>query len=215
MVLVARTSTEKGLKGISLFIIDKDTAGFSRNEMKKLGMHSSEMAELVFEDCRIPKSQLLGPLDSGFRAAIEVLSIGRAIASAFCCGMAEAALRQTVEHVNNRQNQGRPLSSNQFIRFTLADMKTRLEASRLMAYSAARLIDEGKPFDLECSLAKLYASEANTWICERALHLHGAQGYMMDSDVQRFYRDCKVFEFGEGTSEIQREMISAAVLTGY
>ncbi len=211
-VLVARTSPEPGLKGISVFIVDRDTPGFSRNPMKKLGMHSSEMAELVFEDCRIPKTCLLGPLDKGFRAAIAVLSMGRAIAAAFGCGISGEALRQTVEHVKTRQSQGRPLAANQAIRFMLADMKMRLEAARVMTFGAARLIDQGKPFDLECSLAKLYASETNSWICERTLHLHGAQGYMMESDAQRFYRDCKVLEYGEGTSEIQREMISAAIL---
>lgn len=211
-VVVARTSSEPGLKGISLFIVDRDTAGFSRREMKKLGMHSSEMAELVFEDCRIPGSQLLGAENSGFRAAIAVLSRGRAVAAAFCCGLAGEALRQTLNHVNTRLSQGQPLAAQQFIRFTVADMGMKLEAARAMTYGAARLIDRGEPFDTECSMAKLFASEAATWICERALHLHGAQGYMMESDLQRFYRDCKVLELGEGTSEIQREMISAALL---
>ncbi|MFQ5652578.1 MAG: acyl-CoA dehydrogenase family protein [bacterium] len=212
VVLVGRTSQGAGLKGISLFIVEKEQPGFARNEMKKLGMRSSELAELVFTDCRLSREQLLGPLDSGFRSAIQVLSRGRAVAAAFACGLAGEALRQTVEHVSNRQQHGAPLSNNQFIRFTLADMKTRLEASRLMTYASARLIDAGKPFDLECTIAKLFATESATWICERALHLHGAQGYMMESDIQRFYRDCKVLEFGEGTNEIQREMISAAML---
>jgi len=214
VVLVARTSPEPGLKGISLFIVDKDTPGFTKNEMKKLGMHSSEMAELVFEDCRIPKSQLLGPEHAGFRSAIAVLSQGRAVAAAFACGLAREALRQTIEHVNTRISSGKPLSMQQFIRFTVADMGMKLEAARTMTYSAARLIDQGKPFDTECSMAKLFATEAATWICERALHLHGAQGYMMESDLQRFYRDCKVLDWGEGTSEIQREMISMALLQG-
>lgn len=212
VVLVARTSPEPGLKGISLFIVDKDTPGFSRNEMKKLGMHSSEMAELVFEDCRISGRQLLGPENVGFRSAIAVLSQGRTVAAAFCCGLAREALRQTVQHVNTRLTQGKPLSAQQFIRFTVADMGLKLEAARAMTYAAAWLIDQGKPFDTECSMAKLFASESATWICERALHLHGAQGYMMESDLQRFYRDCKVLEFGEGTSEIQREMIAASLL---
>lgn len=211
-VLVARTSREPGLKGISLFIVDGDTPGFSRHAMQKLGMHSSEMAELIFVDCRMPKTQLLGPENTGFRSAIAVLSQGRAVAAAFCCGLAREALWQTIAHVNTRMTQGKPLSAQQFIRFTVADMAMKLEAARTMTYAAARLIDQGKPFDTECSLAKLFASEATTWICERALHLHGAQGYMMDSDPQRFYRDCKVLEFGEGTSEIQREMIASAFL---
>ena len=214
VVLVARTSPEPGLKGISLFIMDKDTPGFTSNEMNKLGMHSSEMAELVFEGCRIPKSQLLGPEHHGFRAAIAVLSQGRAVAAAFACGLAREALRQTIEHVNTRISGDKPLSAQQFIRFTVADMGMKLEAARVMTYSAARLIDAGRPFDTECSMAKLFATETATWICERALHLHGAQGYMMESDVQRFYRDCKVLEYGEGTSEIQREMISMALLQG-
>lgn len=215
VVLVARTSPEPGLKGISLFIVDRDLPGFTRREMKKLGMHSSEMAELIFCDCRIHKTQLLGPLNAGFRAAIAVLARGRAVAAAFCCGLAQEALRQTIAHVNTRVIQGKPLAAQQFIRFTLADMGMKLEAARAMTYGAARLIEQGKPFDLECSMAKLFASETATWICERALHLHGAQGYMMESDVQRFYRDCKVLEFGEGTSEIQREMISAALLQAF
>ncbi len=214
VVLVARTSAEPGLKGISLFIVDKNTPGFTTNEMKKLGMHSSEMAELVFEDCRIPKSQLLGPEHAGFRSAITVLSQGRAVAAAFACGLAREALRQTIEHVNTRIIGGKSLSAQQFIRFTVADMGMKLEAARTMTYSAARLIDAGKPFDTECSMAKLFATESATWICERALHLQGAQGYMMESDLQRFYRDCKVLDWGEGTSEIQREMISMALLQG-
>ncbi|MGD2187763.1 MAG: acyl-CoA dehydrogenase family protein, partial [Desulfobacterales bacterium] len=122
------------------------------------------------------------------------------------------ALRQTVEYTKLRKQGGGPLAKQQFIRFTLADMETRLEAARLMTYSAADLIDKGKPFDLECSIAKLFATETVTWCCERALHLHGAYGYMMESDIQRFYRDCKVLEFGEGTSEIQREIISGFLL---
>jgi|APSaa5957512622_1039677.scaffolds.fasta_scaffold10863_3 butyryl-CoA dehydrogenase len=212
VVVVVKTSELPGLKGISLFIVEKNQNGFSALEMKKMGMRSSKLAELVFNDCIVPKGQLLGPLNSGFRSAIKVLSKGRAIAAAFAVGIADEALKQTVEYVKNRQQGGAPLINNQFIRFTLADMKTRLEASRLLAYSAARLIDQGDPFDLECSIAKLYATETATWVCERALHLHGAYGYMMDSDIQRFYRDCKVLELGEGTSEIQREMISQALI---
>lgn len=211
-VVVARTSEEPGLKGISIFVVDRGTPGFTSNEMKKLGMRASEIAELVFTDCRIPNDHLLGPLHSGFRNALHVLSRGRAVAAAFACGLAGEALRQTVDYVRSRQQRGKPLTDKQFIRFTLADMETRLEASRAMTYNSARLIDEGRPFDLECSIAKLFATETATWICERALHLHGAQGYMMESDIQRFYRDCKVLEYGEGTSEIQREMIAAALL---
>ena len=211
-VLARIEGAPAGTRGISLFIVEKGTPGFSSHEMKKLGMRSSKLAELVFKDCRIPKSQLLGPLHKGFRSSIKVLSMGRAIASAFSVGIGMEALRQTVEHTKIRYQGGGVLAKKQAIRFTLADMETRLEASRLMAYSSADLIDKGKPFDLECSIAKVFATETVTWCCERALHLHGAQGYMMDSDIQRFYRDCKVLEIGEGTNEIQREMISAMLL---
>ncbi len=212
VVLVARTDNQPGLKGISLIIVDQNTPGFSRKPLKKMGLRGSEMAELYFDNCKVHKSQLLGPLHNGLRGAIQMFTQGRSIAAAFSCGMAGEALQQAINHVSNRLNKGRPLSDYQFIKFTLADMKTRLEAARLMTFSAARLIDEGKPYSHECSLAKLYATEANTWICERAFHLHGVQGYMMESDVQRFYRDCKVWEFGEGTSEMQREMIAAEIL---
>lgn len=212
-VVVARTKDTPGLSGISLFIVEKGQPGFSSHEMEKLGMRSSKLAELVFKDCRIPKSQLLGPLHKGFGSSIKVLSMGRSIAAAFSVGIGMEALRQTVAHAKTRYQGGGVLAKKQSIRFTLADMGTRLEAARLMAYSSADLIDKGKPFDLECSIAKCFATETVTWCCERALHLHGAQGYMMDSDIQRFYRDCKVLEIGEGTNEIQREMISGTLLS--
>ncbi|MCK5487590.1 MAG: acyl-CoA dehydrogenase family protein, partial [Desulfobacterales bacterium] len=150
-VVVARTSDAPGLNGISLFIVEKDQEGFSSKEMAKLGMRSSKLAELFFKDCRVPKKQLLGPLDSGFRLSIKVLSKGRALASAFAVGMGMEALRQTVEYTKLRQQGGGPLTRQQYIRFTLADMETRLEAARLMAYSTADLIDKEQPFDLECS----------------------------------------------------------------
>ena len=212
VVLVARTAKSPGLSGISLFIVERGTPGFNANPMKKLGTRSSTMAELVFNECRVSGLQLLGELHTGFRSVIRLLSRGRALAAAFAVGLGSEALRQTVEHVKVRRQGAVFLSGHQGVRFILADMNTRLEAARTMAYCAGRLIDQERPFDTECAMAKLYASETATWICERALHLHGAQGYMMESDIQRFYRDCKVLELGEGTSEIQREMIAAAFL---
>lgn len=213
MVVVVRTKESSGIDGMSLLIIDKDVSGVSRVKMNKMGLKGSEMGEIFFDDCIVPESQLLGTLDNGMREALVMFTKGRALAAAFSNGIAGEALNQATEHVINRKSKGKALIHKQFIRFTLAEMKTRLEASRLLTYRAASLIDEGRDFGTECSIAKLHSTESCTWICERAFHLHGVQGFIMESDVQRFYRDCKVWEFGEGTNEVQKEMIASFILS--
>jgi hypothetical protein len=208
MIVVAVTNPELGLKGISVFIVDADTPGVSVNTpLKKLGMGASEMAEIVFEDCRIPVENRLGPEEAGLIRALKVLTLGRIASAAFGVGLGRAAMLASQSYCNQRVQFGGPLTANQFVRFTLADMATRLEASWQLCLHSARLADAGEPHDREASMAKLFATETCTWVCERALHLCGAQGYMKESPVQRFYRDCKVLEIGEGTSEIQRETI--------
>ncbi len=208
MIVVAMTNPDLGLKGMSVFYVDADTAGVKVNTpLRKLGMGASEMAEIVFEDCRVPVQNRLGPEEAGFIRALKVLTLGRIASAAFGVGLGRAAMNESQLYCNQRIQFGGPLTANQFIRFTLADMATRLEAAWQLCLHSAHLADAGHPHDQEASMAKLFATETCTWACERALHLCGAQGYMKESPVQRFYRDCKVLEIGEGTSEIQRETI--------
>lgn len=209
MVVVASTAPEQGVKGLSLFIVERDRPGVSVGApLKKLGMGASEMAEIVFDGCRVPVANLLGEEHRGFVRAMKVLTLGRVASAAFGVGLGQAALEAATGYARERVQFGGPIAKQQFVRFTLADMATRLEAAWQLTLHAARLIDAGQPFDREASMAKLFASETCTWACERALHLCGAQGYMRESAAQRFYRDCKVLELGEGTSEIQRETIA-------
>lgn len=209
MVVVAATNPELGLKGLSVFLVDADTPGVTvASPLKKLGMGASEMAEIVFDDCRIPAGNRLGPEEAGFIRALKVLTLGRIASAAFGVGLSRAALEESQAYCAERIQFGGPLTNNQFVRFTLADMATRLEAAWQLTMHTARLADGGLPHDREASMAKLFATETATWAAERTLHLCGAQGYMKESAAQRFYRDCKVLEIGEGTSEIQRETIA-------
>ena len=209
MVVVASTAPEKGLKGLSLFLVERGMEGLRTGApLHKLGMGASEMSEIVFDDCRVPAENLIGPEGTGFLMAMKVLTLGRIAAASFAVGLGRAALEESLRYTRDRVQFGKPLVRQQFVRFTLADLDTRLEAAWQLTLHAARLADAGQPHDREASQAKLFASETATWACERALHLCGAQGYMRESAAQRFYRDCKVLELGEGTSEIQRETIA-------
>lgn len=208
MVIVASTAPDRGLKGASLFIVDRETKGVSVSApFRKLGMGASEMAEIVFDDARVPASNLLGTEHLGFLQALKVLTLGRIASAAFGVGLGRAALEESINYTNTRMQAGQPVSRHQFVRFTIADMATKLEAAWRLTLHAAHVADEGLAHDCEASMAKLFATETCTHVCERALHLCGAQGYMRESAAQRFYRDCKVLELGEGTSEIQRETI--------
>jgi len=209
MVVSVSTDPGKGLKGMSLFLVEADNPGVTVGKpLKKLGMGASEMAEIVFDDCRVPAAAMLGPEHFGFVQALKVLTLGRIASAAFGVGLGRAALAEALNYTSQRVQFGGPLTRQQFIRFTLADMATRLEAAWQLTLHSARLADAGLPHDCEASMAKLFASETATWAAERTLHLCGAQGYMRESAPQRFYRDCKVLELGEGTSEIQRETIA-------
>lgn len=209
IVAVASTAPDQGLKGLSVLLVERDRPGVSTGPpMEKLGMGASEMSEIVFDACRVPVTNLLGPEHKGFLMAMKVLTLGRIAAASFGVGLGRAALATALDYTRQRVQFGGPLVKQQFVRFTLADMATRLDAGWQLTLRAARLADAGQPHDAEASMAKLFASEAGTWACERALHLCGAQGYMLESPAQRFYRDCKVLELGEGTSEIQRETIA-------
>lgn len=208
MVIVAQTDPARGLKGMSIFVVERETPGVRVSApFAKLGMGASEMAEIVFEGARVPAANRLGTEHLGFIEALKVLTLGR-VASAGCAvGVAQAALDEALRTTSQRMQGDAPITRHQFVRFTLADMATRIEAAWRLALHAARLVDSAGDYDGAASMAKLFATETCTHVCERALHLCGAQGYMRASAAQRFYRDCKVFELGEGTSEIQRETI--------
>ncbi|MFQ5523506.1 MAG: acyl-CoA dehydrogenase family protein [Acidimicrobiia bacterium] len=216
LLVVARTSGEPGsLKGISVFAVDGDSAGLTRTSMDKLGMHPSDLGELHFDDVVVPAGRLVGGVDTGFRQCLPVLSQGRIYGAALALGLGRASIDAATAHTQAREQFGGPLTSQQAVRFILADMTARLAAARALVYEAARLLADGKPHDTQASIAKLVASEAATWLAERAMHLHGAQGYMTESPVQRYYRDCKIIEYGEGANEVQREMIFEAVARGW
>ncbi|MCC6766576.1 MAG: acyl-CoA dehydrogenase family protein [Deltaproteobacteria bacterium] len=209
LIVVASTAPERRLKGLSLFLVERDRPGFRvAASLSKLGVRASEMAELVFEDCRVPAGNRIGREHHGFLDALHTLTLGRIASAAFAVGLARAALDATLGHARARTQFGHPIGSFQAVRFGIADMAVQVEASRLLCHRAAIAADRGLPHGREASMAKLYATEACTRIVERALHYHGASGFMSESPVSRFYRDCKVFELGEGSSELQREMIA-------
>ena len=209
LVVVASTAPEQRLKGLSLFLVERDRPGFRvAGALSKLGVRASEMAELVFEDCRVPQGNRIGRENRGFLDALRTLTLGRIASAAFATGVARAAFEATLAYAAERVQFGQPIASFQAVRFGIADMAVQIEAARLLCHRAAIAADRGLPHGREASMAKLYATEACTGIVERALHYHGAAGFLADSPIQRFYRDCKVFEFGEGSSELQREMIA-------
>lgn len=216
LVVVARTAGEPGsMAGISVLVVDADSPGLVRGPMRKVGMRASELGELHFADCRVPAANLLGSPGNGLRECLPVLSQGRVFGGALACGLGAAALAAASQHVATRQQFGGPLTAMQSVRFTIADMAARLRAARALVYGAAATLDAGGRYDTDASIAKLFASETATALAERAMHLHGAQGFMMESPVQRYYRDCKILEYGEGVNELQREMIFKAVAGGF
>ncbi len=209
VIAVASTAPEKRLKGLSLFLVECDRPGFRvATSLSKLGVRASEMAELVFEDCRVPAGNLIGRLDGGFLDSLATLTLGRIASAAFAVGIAQAAYDATLAHAGARVQFGKPIGTFQAVRFGVADMAVQIEAARLLCHRAAIAADRGLPHSREASMAKLHATETCTRVVERALHYHGASGFMSDSPIQRYYRDCKVFELGEGSSELQRNMIA-------
>jgi len=212
-IVVARTSGSRGPKGISIFIVEKDTPGlsFGRKE-NKMGVRASQTTEVILQNCRIPKENLLGKEGDGFYMAMQNLDGGRISIGGIALGLAQAALDEAVKYSKERQQFGKPLAANQAIQWMIADMATELEAARLLVYRAAWLRDQGKKHTKEASMAKLYASEVATRAANKAVQIHGGYGYMKEYKVERLMRDAKICEIFEGTSEIQRMVISRAAL---
>lgn len=209
----AVTDKSKGTKGISAFVIPRDTPGFAvERKENKLGIRGSDTAGLSFQDCFIPDESLLGKEGEGFKYFMDTLNGGRISIGAMALGIAQGALDEALKYAKERKQFNRPIADFQINQFKLADMATWIEAARHLVYHAARLKDAGKPFIKEASMAKLFASEIATRCCEMAIQIHGGYGYTRDYPVERMWRDAKLCEIGEGTSEIQRLVIARELL---
>ena len=213
VILFALTEPEKGLRGMSALIVEKGTPGFSIGKIeRKMGIAGSETAELIFEDCRIPRENLLGQEGQGFKMAMKSLDGARICAGAQAIGVAEEAIDLSVKYMNERVQFGKPIASLQGLQWYIADMATKTESAKWLVYYAAYLEDAGKPYAKEAAMCKLNASENARFVTNLAMQIHGGYGYMKDYPLERMYRDAKITEIYEGTNEIQKVVIARAVL---
>jgi alkylation response protein AidB-like acyl-CoA dehydrogenase len=212
-VVLARTSPEKAQKGITAFVLEKGMAGFSQRAIHgKLGMRSSDTAELHMEDVEVPDENRVGEVDHGFLDTLSILDRGRITIGALSVGLGRGAVEESRTYAKDRKAFGKPIAEFQAISFALADMATEMDAARLLVWRAAALCDAGRPFGREASMAKLFASEAAMRATSKAIQIHGGYGYTRDFPVERQFRDAKLCEIGEGTSEIQRLVIARSIL---
>jgi alkylation response protein AidB-like acyl-CoA dehydrogenase len=212
-VVLARTSPEKAQKGISAFVLEKGMPGFAQQAIHgKLGMRSSDTAELTFEDVVVPDDHRIGELDHGFLDTLSILDRGRITIGALAVGLGRGAIEESRAYAKERTAFGRPIAEFQAIAFALADMVTDVDAARLLVWRAAARADQGKPFAREASMGKLFASEAAMRATSKAIQIHGGYGYTRDCPVERLFRDAKLCEIGEGTSEIQRLVVARSLL---
>jgi alkylation response protein AidB-like acyl-CoA dehydrogenase len=204
---------DAGHKGVTAVVVEKETPGFTINPQHgKMGMKGCATAELVFDNCRIPIENRLGEEGEGYKLALKILDSSRIMIAAQCLGLAKGALDAALSYSKQRNTFGKPIATRQAIQFMMADMAVELDAARLLTYRAAALYDEGLPPGKESAMAKLYASEAAGRIASKAVQIHGGVGYFKPSIVERIYRDQRVTEIYEGTSEIQRLVISRAII---
>jgi alkylation response protein AidB-like acyl-CoA dehydrogenase len=216
-IVFMMTDPTKKQKGVSAFLVEANTPGLTRGKKEpKLGIRASATSELIFENCRIPAGNLLGKEGEGFKIAMTVLDAGRIGIASQALGVAEAAFEAAVSYAKQREAFGQTIGQFQGIQWMLADMKTRLEAARLLIWNAAlakeRSKHDGGRYTLEASMAKLYASETAMWVTEKAVQIHGGMGYSKELPLERYFRDAKITEIYEGTSEIQRLVIARNVL---
>jgi hypothetical protein len=212
-VVMAVTDSTAGKKGISAIVVERGTRGFrSGRKEDKLGVRSSDTSELAFEDCRVPASNLLGEPGRGFIDTLRLLDKGRIGIAAFSLGIAQAALEASIRYTRARRQFDHALADFQATQFKVAEMATKVDASRLLTWRAAALADRGRPHTAESSMAKLFASEAAVEIALEAVQLHGGYGYIKEYPVERYLRDAKLGTIGEGTSEVQRMVIARLLL---
>ena len=208
-VVMASSSPEKRQKGITAFILERGTAGFAQKPIHgKLGMRSSDTAELVLENVKVSDEQRLGEVDRAFIDTLRILDRGRVTIGALAVGLGRGALEESLRYAQERSAFGEPIAEFQAIRWMLADMKVENDAARLLVHRAAVRADSGRPFSKEASMAKLFASETAMRACNKAIQIHGGYGYTREFPVERYFRDAKLCEIGEGTSEIQRAIIA-------
>jgi butyryl-CoA dehydrogenase len=212
-IIFAMTDKSKGTKGITAFIVEKGTPGFSVGKKeKKLGIRGSATCELIFENCVIPKCNLLGKVGGGFGVAMKTLDGGRIGIAAQALGIAQGAMDETVKYTKERKQFGRSIAAFQNTQFQLADMETRVQASRWLVRVAAYKKDKKLPYSVDAAMAKLYCAETAMDVTTKAVQLHGGYGYTREYPIERMMRDAKITEIYEGTSEVQRMVISAALL---
>lgn len=216
LVVTAVTESGKGAHGISSFIVPKDAHGFTVGSgYEKMGLHSSDTRELLFDQCTIPQENLLGQPGEGFKQFMKTLDGGRISIGAMAVGIAQASLNAAVRYAKERRQFGRPIADFQAIQFKLADMAMEIELARTAVLKAAWLKDQGRPYGKEAAVAKLFASETAVRAANQAIQIHGGYGYMREYQVERYWRDAKLTEIGEGTSEVQRLVIARSLLAAY
>jgi alkylation response protein AidB-like acyl-CoA dehydrogenase len=212
-VVMARTDPEKASRGISAFVLERDTPGFTAGKpYRKLGLHASDTAELIFEDARVPAANLCGDRGLGFVNAMQVLEGGRIAMAAMAVGIAQAAVDQAVKYMRQRSAFGKTLAEFNGLQGMIAELVTDVEAARLLTLQAAYLKDQGRPAMHAAAMAKLFASETAMRAATKAVQIHGGAGYITEFPVERIFRDAKLTEIGEGTSEIQRLVIAREIL---
>jgi butyryl-CoA dehydrogenase len=215
-IVYVNTQPEKGEKGITALVVEKGTHGFAvGKEEKKLGIHATACTELSFTDCEVPIGNRIGNEGEGYKVALSTLDGGRIGIASQATGIAQGAFEAALSYAQQRQAFGHPISDFQAIQFMLADMATEIDAARLLARRAAWKQDSGARFTMEASIAKLFASEMSTRVAHKAIQIHGGYGYSSEYPVERAYRDARITEIYEGTSEIQRLVIAAWVLKAY
>lgn len=213
LALTAITDIKEGKKEISAIIVPTDAVGFTiKSDYEKMGLNASNTTELILENVEVPEENLLGVRGHGFKQFLTTLDGGRIGIAAMAVGIAQGALNKTIQYTKERKQFGKPIASFQVSQFKIADMALKIELARNMVYKAAWLKDQGKPFGKEAAMAKLYASEMAMEVCDEAIQLHGGYGYMKEYEVERYLRDAKLLEIGEGTSEVQKMVIARHIL---
>lgn len=213
MVVMAITDRARGHRGISAFVVERGTRGMTAGKKEnKLGMRASDTSEVIFQDCRVPASQMIGAEGEGFINTLQVLDAGRIGIAALSVGLAQGAYEAARGYAQQRQQFGQPIAAFQAIQWKLADAATRIEAGRLLTYRAAYLKDQGKRTTRESAMAKLYTSETAVRVAEDGVQIHGGYGFVKDYPAEKYFRDVKLLTIGEGTSEIQRLVIARQLL---
>lgn len=213
LALTAITNRDGEHKEISAIIVPTDSQGFTiKSEYEKMGLNASNTTELILENVRVPEENLLGVRGNGFKQFLTTLDGGRIGIAAMAVGIAQGALNKSLQYAKERKQFGKPLAHFQATQFKLADMEVKIQLARTFVYKAAWLKDQGRPFGKEAAIAKYYASEMAMEVCDEAIQIHGGYGYMKEYEVERYLRDAKLLEIGEGTSEVQKMVIARHIL---